>query len=288
MRHVKIEQVGSTVCFGGEQLRFRHHSSVLNCEMNFSLYLPPQAKNKPVPVLYWLSGLTCTDENFVQKSGAQQYAAKNGLAIVTPDTSPRGEGVEDDPEGAYDFGLGAGFYVNATEAPWDAHYQMYDYVMTELPAILAGIEALDCSRTSILGHSMGGHGALMCALRNPGRFASVSAFAPIVAPSECPWGRKAFANYLGSDERAWQQYDSTALANCYDSNTGGKLAILIDQGDADDFLEEQLLPHLFEQVCAKNGIDLNLRMRPGYDHGFLFIATFIEEHINYHAKALGL
>ena len=252
--------------------------------MNFSVYLPPQAKVNPVPVLYWLSGLTCTDENFVQKAGAQQYAAKKGLAIVTPDTSPRGEGVPDDPDAAYDFGLGAGFYVNATELPWSAHYRMYDYVMTELPAILSDMSVLDCSRTSILGHSMGGHGALMCALRNPGRFASVSAFAPIVAPSECPWGRKAFSNYLGLDESAWLQYDSTALAKHYE----GEMSILIDQGDADDFLEEQLLPHLFAQACATSGIDLNLRMQPKYDHGFHFIATFVEDHINYHAEALGL
>lgn len=252
--------------------------------MFFSLYLPPQAKDGPVPLMYWLSGLTCTDENFVQKAGAQQYAAKTGMAIVTPDTSPRGDGVPDDADAAYDFGLGAGFYVNATQSPWAEHYQMYDYVMQELPAILSGMVALDCDRVSIMGHSMGGHGALMCALGNPGVFASVSAFAPIVAPSECPWGRKAFTQYLGADKSTWELYDSTVLAARHE----GKLSILIDQGDADNFLEEQLMPHLFEAACASSGIELNLRIQPGYDHGFLFIATFVEEHISYHARALGL
>ena len=284
MQATNYQQVSSTVCFGGEQLRYKHYSSVLNCEMHFSVYLPPQAKDGPVPLLYWLSGLTCTDENFVQKAGAQQCAAKTGLAIVTPDTSPRGENVPDDPQAAYDFGLGAGFYVNATQSPWSEHYQMYTYVMEELPAILSTMATLDCDRMSITGHSMGGHGALMCALRNPGKFASVSAFAPITAPCQCPWGRKAFSNYLGLDEGAWRLYDSTVLAAQYE----GKLSVLVDQGDADNFLGEQLLPHLFEAACTESGIDLKLRIRPGYDHGFLFIATFIEEHINYHATALGL
>lgn len=252
--------------------------------MHFSVYLPPQVKDHAVPVLYWLSGLTCTDENFVQKAGAQRFAAKTGMAIVTPDTSPRGDGVPDDADATYDFGLGAGFYVNATQSPWAEHYQMYDYVMQELPAILSSMAVLDCDRSSIMGHSMGGHGALMCALRNAGKFTSVSAFAPIVAPSKCPWGRKAFNNYLGSDENTWMQYDSTALAAQYD----GKLSILIDQGDADNFLEEQLLPDLFFSACSANDIDLKLRIQPGYDHGFFFIATFIEDHISHHAQALGL
>lgn len=284
MKITACEQVATVCSFAGQQLRFKHRSDVLHSDMHFSLYLPPQAENVPVPVLYWLSGLTCNDENFVIKAGAQQFAAKTGMAIVTPDTSPRGESVPDDAKAAYDFGLGAGFYVNATQAPWSEHYQMYDYIMQELPDVLSTCTALDLSRMAIVGHSMGGHGALMCALRNPGKFTSVSAFAPIVAPAQCPWGRKAFSNYLGADESLWQQYDSVALAKNY----SGSLSILIDQGDQDNFLQEQLKPELFQAACSQAGIDLTLRMQTGYDHSFYFIASFIEDHINYHAKALGL
>ena len=206
-----LEQIGRNQSFGGQQLRYKHQSAVLNCEMTFSIYLPPQAKNGPVPVLYWLSGLTCNDENFVQKAGAQQHAAEHGIAIVCPDTSPRGEGVADDPEGAYDMGLGAGFYVDATQPPWVEHYQMYSYILDELPDLINSEFPVDSQRVSISGHSMGGHGALAIALKNPQRFKSVSAFAPICSPLNCPWGKKVLSNYLGDDRQAWQQYDTVEL-----------------------------------------------------------------------------
>jgi len=222
-----MERLSANTCFGGQQLRYSHASSVLGCDMTFSIFLPPQAEQGKVPVLYWLSGLTCTDENFVTKAGAQRYAAELGIAIVTPDTSPRGEGVPDDPEGAYDFGLGAGFYVNATQAPWSDHYRMYDYISCELPALVAAEFPVDDSRVSISGHSMGGHGALTIALKNPGRFKSVSAFAPICSPLRCPWGEKALGNYLGDDREAWAQYDTCALL----SRASERLPILVDQGE---------------------------------------------------------
>ena len=203
-----MEKIAENRCFGGRQLRYQHRSEVLDCDMNFSVYLPPQAEQGKVPVLYWLSGLTCTDENFVTKAGAQRYAAEHGMAVVAPDTSPRGEGVPDDPDGAWDFGLGAGFYVNATEAPWSGHYRMYDYVVSELPALVAAELPVDASRTAISGHSMGGHGALTIALKNPGKFKSVSAFSPIVSPMNCPWGEKALGNYLGGDRNNWKKHDA--------------------------------------------------------------------------------
>jgi S-formylglutathione hydrolase len=206
-----MEQIGANRCFGGQQLRFSHASQALGCDMTFSIYLPPQAEEGVVPVLYWLSGLTCTDENFVTKAGAQRYAAEHGIAVVAPDTSPRGEEVPDDPEGAYDFGLGAGFYVNATRAPWSEHYRMYDYVTRELPELVEADFPVDATRVGISGHSMGGHGALTIALKNPGRFKSVSAFSPICSPMNCPWGEKALGNYLGEDREAWLDYDSCAL-----------------------------------------------------------------------------
>jgi S-formylglutathione hydrolase len=268
--------------FGGRQLRFEHLSETLACTMQGAVFLPPQAEQHPVPVLYWLSGLTCTDENFTQKAGAQRYAAEHGLAIVCPDTSPRGEGVPDDPEGAWDFGLGAGFYVNATQAPWQQHYRMYDYVAVELPELVNSQFPLAADRWSIAGHSMGGHGALVMALRNPGRFAAVSAFAPIVAPTQCPWGEKAFGHYLGTDRSTWLAYDSCALI------CGGapQLPMLIDQGEADSFLASQLKTPLLQQACADTGFPATIRLQPGYDHSYYFIASFIGEHIAFHAAAL--
>jgi S-formylglutathione hydrolase len=251
--------------------------------MRFSVYLPPAAQQAPVPVLYWLSGLTCTDENFVHKAGAQRYAAEHGIALVAPDTSPRGEAVPDDPEGAWDFGLGAGFYLNATEAPWSGHYRMYDYVSAELPALLAANLPLDISRSAIAGHSMGGHGALVIALRNPGCFRSVSAFAPIAAPSRCPWGVKAFSHYLGADRTAWGDYDSCELI----ARGAAPLPTLVDQGEADEFLETQLQTTLLEQVCHEHDYPATIRRQPGYDHSYFFIASFIGSHIAFHAERLG-
>lgn len=277
-----MEKIAENRCFGGRQLRFSHTSKALDCSMNFSVYLPPVAHEGPVPVLYWLSGLTCTDENFVQKAGAQQYAARHGVAIVAPDTSPRGEGVPDDPEGAYDFGLGAGFYVNATQEPWSRHYRMYDYVLDELPALVAAHLPVDPNRVGIFGHSMGGHGTLTIALKNPGRFSSVSAFAPICSPLNCPWGEKALGNYLGHDREAWKQYDTTELVRGAEQH----LPVLVDQGAADNFLAEQLKTELLEKACADAGYPMTIRRQAGYDHSYFFIATFIGEHIAFHSRYL--
>ena len=277
-----MEQIAEQKSFGGRQLRFTHSSEALNCAMTFSVYLPPAAANESVPVLYWLSGLTCTDENFVTKAGAQQYAAQYGVAIVAPDTSPRGEQVPDDPDGAYDFGLGAGFYVNATQEPWSAHYQMYDYILEELPALVAANLPLAGDRAGIFGHSMGGHGALTIALKNPDRYRSMSAFSPICSPLACPWGQKALGRYLGEDQATWGQYDSTELIR----TASQQLPVLVDQGDADDFLEEQLKTGLLEQACADSGYPVTIRMQEGYDHSYFFIASFIGEHIQFHAQHL--
>ena len=267
--------------FGGWHRRYRHTSRSLGCEMVFAVYLPPQAEAGPVPVLYWLSGLTCTDENFMQKAGAQRLAAELGIAIVAPDTSPRGTGVPGDPDGAWDFGLGAGFYVNATEEPWRRHYRMYDYVVEELPALVEAHFPVSDAR-SISGHSMGGHGALVCALKNPGRYRAVSAFAPIANPSACPWGEKAFARYLGADRARWLEWDACALI----AGTRERLPLLVDQGEADGFLAEQLRPEALRAACAAAGHPLNLRLQPGYDHSYYFIASFIGDHIAHHAAAL--
>lgn len=276
-----LEIIDENRCFTGRQLRVRHWSSTLDCEMVFAIYLPPQAEQGPVPVLYWLSGLTCTDANFTEKAGAQRVAAELGIAVVAPDTSPRGEGVPDDPEGAYDFGLGAGFYVNATEAPWQRHYQMYDYVVEALPALIeANFPVSD--RRAISGHSMGGHGALVCALRNPGRYLSVSAFSPICHPMDCPWGQKALSNYLGEDRSGWEKWDASALI----AGASERLPLLVDQGEADNFLVEQLKPETLEAACSAAGHPLTLRMQPGYDHSYYFIASFIEDHLQHHASAL--
>ena len=266
-------------CFGGRQIRYQHASAVLNCEMQFSVFLPPQAATQNVPALYWLSGLTCSDENFSTKAGAQRVAAELGIALIIPDTSPRGEGVPDDA--AYDLGLGAGFYVNATQAPWAAHYQMYDYVLHELPALVEAELPLSDKR-AISGHSMGGHGALVLALRNPQRFVSVSAFAPIANPINCPWGQKAFTAYLGEAQNAWVNYDACMLLAQY----RGDLPLLVDQGDADNFLTEQLKPQALYIAGMQAKANLLLRMQPGYDHSYYFIASFIEEHLRFHAQYL--
>jgi S-formylglutathione hydrolase len=250
--------------------------------MTCSVYLPPAAANGPVPVVWWLSGLTCTDQNFVTKAGAQRYAADLGLALVVPDTSPRGDGVPGDPDRAWDFGHGAGYWLDATEAPWSANYRMASWVLDELPVLLAAELPLDFGRQSICGHSMGGHGALVLALRNPGRFRSVSAFAPICAPSAVPWGRKAFGRFLGPDETAWRAWDACALV----ATAQERLPILVDQGDADPFVGTQLRPELLEAACAAAGHPLTVRGHPGYDHGYFFVSTFIGDHLARHARTL--
>ena len=283
MAHQAPEQIGANQSFGGQQLRYKHQSAVLNCEMTFSIYLPPQASQGPVPVLYWLSGLTCTDENFVQKAGAQQHAAEHGIAVVCPDTSPRGESVADDPDAAYDMGLGAGFYVNATQQPWAEHYQMYSYVVDELPALINAQFPVDGQRAAVSGHSMGGHGALSIALKNPGQFKSVSAFSPICSPLNCPWGHKTLGNYLGADRDSWAQYDTVALV----AEASEHLPVLVDQGEADNFLDEQLKTPLLIEAAKRAGFPMDIRMQPEYDHSYFFIATFIEEHMAFHARALG-
>lgn len=254
----------------------------LGCQMNFSVFLPSRAAHEAVPVLYWLSGLTCTDENFVTKAGVQRYAEEQGIAIVAPDTSPRGEGVPDDPDGSYDFGLGAGFYVNATQAPWGKHYHMYDYVLEELPALVAAELPVDGSRCGIFGHSMGGHGALTLGLRNPGRYRSISAFSPICSPSNCPWGEKALGNYIGADRGLWERYDACALLR----NAKTHRPIMVDQGDADDFLAEQLKTELLSSASQEADYPIDIRMQPGYDHSYFFIASFIGQHLEFHARHL--
>ncbi len=279
---MSAERLSTVKSFGGQQLRFSHASEACNCTMTFAIYLPPQAEGGRVPVVYWLSGLTCTDENFVTKAGAQAYAAEHGVAVVAPDTSPRGDDVADDPDGAYDFGLAAGFYVNATQEPWSRHYQMYDYVCEELPALINAEFPVDPERQGIFGHSMGGHGALTIALRNPGKYRSVSAFAPICAPSQCAWGHKALGGYLGSDRATWLAHDACALV----ADAQERLPLLVDQGDADGFLQEQLKPDLLDAACEKAGHPLQLRLQPGYDHSYYFIASFMGEHMAHHAKAL--
>lgn len=280
-----MEKLSTNVSFGGEHRRYRHRSDTLDCDMEFAVFLPPSAlgpKATPAPVLYWLSGLTCTDQNFMQKAGAQKLAARLGLAIVCPDTSPRGVALpgEDD---SYDFGSGAGFYVNATEQPWARHYRMYDYVVTELPALVER-ELPVTDQRAVSGHSMGGHGALICALKNPGRYRSVSAFAPIANPTACPWGQKAFRGYLGDDESAWAEWDATRLI----PDAKERLPLLVDQGTADEFLDSQLNPEALAEACEKHHHHIDLRMHRGYDHSYFFIASFIDDHLHHHARALGL
>ena len=274
-----MERLEHHACFGGWQDVYRHESSTLHCVMQFAVYLPPQAAWEKLPVLYWLSGLTCTEQNFITKAGAQRYAAEHGVILVAPDTSPRGEDVAD-AEG-YDIGKGAGFYLNATQAPWDRHYRMYDYGTEELPALVEAHFPATAAR-AISGHSMGGHGALVAALRNPGRYRSVSAFAPIVAPSQVPWGEKAFSAYLGEDRAAWRAYDAVELIGMAQE----RLPLLIDQGDADEFLDAQLKPQLLQAAAKAAGYPLTMRQQAGYDHSYYFIASFIGEHIAWHARAL--
>ena len=264
-----MQQIESIKEFGGWLNRYRHESTVLNCEMTFSVYLPPQAEKGNVPALYWLSGLTCTDDNVRTKAGAQRYAAEQGIALVFPDTSPRGDGVADEPE-RYDLGKGAGFYVNSVQDPWASHYQMYDYVTKELPVLVETNLPLIPGVRSVSGHSMGGHGALICALKNPGAYKSVSAFSPICNPINCGWGKGCFTAYLGDDTKTWQAYDATALVE-----SGAQVSdILIDQGLADEFYDEkQLLPENFQAACDKAGQALTIRMQEGYDHSYHFYSN---------------
>lgn len=276
-----MDVVSSVKSFAGWQNQYRHQSKCLNCEMAFSVFLPEKATVSKVPVVYWLSGLTCTDQNFVTKAGAQAEASRLGIAIVCPDTSPRGENVADDPDGAWDFGLGAGFYLDATETPFKQHYCMHEYVVNELFELVGQYLPVDNSRASIAGHSMGGHGALTIALKHPGQFQSVSAFAPIAAPMQCPWGQKAFTHYLGSDRESWKNYDASELVS-----RATQMPMLIDQGDADDFLAEQLRPEVFLAAAKAANYELEYRLQPGYDHSFFFIATFIGEHLRFHHRYL--
>lgn len=268
-------------CFGGWLQRWRHDSGILNCPMTFSIFIPPQQGTTAPPVLYWLSGLTCNDENFTTKAGAQRLAAELGIVLVMPDTSPRGDQVANND--SYDLGQGAGFYLNATVEPWASHFRMYDYLSDELPALISGHFNVS-EKTAISGHSMGGHGALILALKNPGRFCSVSAFAPIVNPVAVPWGQKAFTAYLGSDSAAWQEWDSCHLLQ--HAPAVAQLPILIDQGDRDPFLAEQLQPAKFADLAKQKAWPLTLRIQPGYDHSYYFIATFIEDHLRFHAEHL--
>ncbi|HEX2139171.1 MAG TPA: S-formylglutathione hydrolase [Woeseiaceae bacterium] len=279
-----METLSEHACFNGTVGFYRHRSDANDCDMRFAVFVPPQAAAGRVPVLTWLSGLTCTEETFMIKGGAQRVAAELGLMLVAPDTSPRGEGVPDDAEGAYDFGIGAGFYLNATEAPWKRHYRMYDYVTQELAELVFAKFPGDRSRQGIFGHSMGGHGALTIGLRNPDTYRSLSAFAPISNPVECPWGRKAFSHYLGHDETTWREYDASLLAGSVDERPAH--TILVDQGLADQFLEEQLHPQRLESACESRDIGLELRRHEGYDHGYYFISTFMEDHLRFHAANL--
>jgi len=278
-----IETLSTNRCFGGTQGVYRHASSETGTDMTFSVFVPPQAAaGKLLPVIWYLSGLTCTHANVTEKGEFRRTCAELGFIFVAPDTSPRGEGVPDDPEGAYDFGLGAGFYVDATEMPYARNYRMYSYIVSELPALVAAHFPVDMSAQGITGHSMGGHGALTIALKNPGRFRSVSAFAPISAPLRCPWGEKALTGYIGPDRSAWRAYDATALIE-----DGARLpALLVDQGDADTFLAGQLKPDLLAEAANRAGMDLTLRLQPGYDHSYYFISTFMEDHLRWHAGHL--
>ena len=281
-----LELLSSHACHGGQQRFYRHESKTIGLPMQFSIYLPPHAQHGRVPALFYLAGLTCTEETFPIKAGAQRFAARLGMALIAPDTSPRGANIEGDSEN-WDFGVGAGFYVDATREPWSKHYKMYSYVRDELRHSVLAELPIDGGRLSICGHSMGGHGALVLALRNPGLYQSVSAFAPISAPMRCPWGQKAFSGYLGDDRDAWLQYDASELvvrAGAARFEDG----ILIDQGLADKFRGEQLHPEAFEAACLKAGQPLTLRRHEGYDHGYYFIETFIEDHIAHHARALSL
>ncbi|XP_031568459.1 S-formylglutathione hydrolase-like [Actinia tenebrosa] len=277
-----LNEVSSNASFEGYQKVFSHQSSELKCEMKFSVYIPPQAESQNVPVLYYLSGLTCTEQNFIGKGGAQKYAAQEGIMIVGPDTSPRGVNIEGEDD-SWDFGSGAGFYVDATEPKWKNNYRMYSYVTKELPAVIQSNFPVIANKQSITGHSMGGHGALICTLKNPGLYKSVSAFAPICNPMACPWGKKGFTGYLGPNKDAWKEYDSCELVKKY---SGPALDILIDQGTSDQFYPNQLLPENLVEASKGTNVKISLRMQEDYDHSYYFISTFMEDHIKHHAKYL--
>lgn len=276
-----LKTIGAHGCFGGVQGFYSHASAEIGLDMRFSVFQPPQAAKGKVPVLYYLAGLTCTEETFMIKAGAQRVAAELGIMLVAPDTSPRGANIPGESE-SWDFGVGAGFYVDATQAPWSKHYRMYSYVTQELPSLIAANFPARADRQGIFGHSMGGHGALVCALRNPRLYMSVSAFAPIAAPMRCPWGQKAFTNYLGPDRESWRAYDASELVGKHKRDG----TILIDQGLADKFLAEQLYPDVFAGACREAGQALRLRRQEDYDHGYYFISTFIEDHLRHHAAVL--
>lgn len=278
-----LETVSECLTFGGKLGTYAHDSATNNCRMRFTVFTPEQASAGAVPVLWWLSGLTCTEENFTIKSGAYRAASELGLMIVAPDTSPRGDGVANDE--AYDLGQGAGFYVNATQAPWNAHFHMYDYITRDLPEVVLPNFPADPGRQGISGHSMGGHGALTIGLRNPDTYKSISAFAPIVSPMNCPWGEKALTTYLGPDRAAWEAHDACALVRAA-GNRSDFPGILMDQGLADDFLDGQLKPHLFEEACKDAAQTLNLRRHEGYDHSYFFVSTFLEDHFTHHLTIL--
>ncbi len=281
-----MEILSENFCFDGTQGVYKHYSECCKCDMIFAVYLPPQAKVKSVPVLWYLSGLTCTHENAMVKAAAQGWAAENGIALIFPDTSPRGENVPNHDD--YDLGQGAGFYVNATHGKWAENFQMWDYITIELPSLIFKKFPLIKNAQGITGHSMGGHGALVCALKNPGQYTSVSAFAPIASPSQCPWGQKTFTAYLGTDSADWVPWDSNELVQ--KNHAAGLIPqpMLIDQGTSDPFLTEQLMPHLFSSTCARLNIPLDYRERQGYDHSYYYISSFIDEHLRYHAAYLGL
>lgn len=282
----EVQTLSETRCFGGTMGFYQHASPSNQCDMRFSVFTPPQAGDGKVPVVTFLSGLTCTEENFMVKSGAQRVAAELGVMLISPDTSPRGDDVADDPDDNYDFGKGAGFYVNATQAPYSSHYQMYDYIVEELRQLVFANFPCDPARHGLSGHSMGGHGALTIGLRNPDIYKSLSAFAPICTTLHSPWGQKALTYYLGDDTSTWLQYDASEVArNVGDATRFSK--ILVDQGSDDAFLEEQLKPELLEAACAESGLPLELRRHAGYDHGYYFIASFVEEHLRFHAEQLG-
>ncbi len=289
----QLQTLSEHACFGGRQGFYQHHSPAIGLPMKFGVFTPPQALGPgagPVPALVWLAGLTCNEETFAIKAGAQRVAAALGLMLVTPDTSPRGtdlEGADADADAAWDFGTGAGFYLDATAAPWQKHWRMESYVTQDLLAELATSFPLRAGAVGLFGHSMGGHGALTLGLRHPGLFRSVSAFAPIAAPTQCPWGEKAFSGYLGDDRKTWAAHDATELVRAGHRLAKGAPGLLIDQGEADKFLAEQLHPHLFEAACAKAGVPLTLRRHAGFDHGYYFIASFIEDHLRHHLQALG-
>ncbi len=282
-----LDKLSEHECFGGKVGFYRHAAQETKCDMRFAVFVPPQAKDGPVPVLTYLAGLTCTEETFMIKGGAQRVAAELGVMLVAPDTSPRGDDVPGDPDGSWDFGHGAGFYLDATNAPYDTHYRMYSYITQELRALIQAEFPARAERQGIFGHSMGGHGALTIGLKNPDIYASISAFAPICAPMDCPWGEKALPRYLGDHQETWEAYDARRIIlGLSKEDAHGRPPLLVDQGMGDQFLEEQLHPHLLEEACAKVGMQLTLRSHAGYDHGYYFISTFMEDHVRHHAAVL--